>query len=363
MSHIDVVERCSELSFHFRQELQLCYQPVISLQNKELYGFEALVFWQPNRAQLYTENIAELVSHSQLDHLFYQWIFYEACRQMKQWQTHCIIDKPLYVSVSLSKCQLSWPYLITSIQQILARTGLAPHHLKVKIPSSSIIQNWSAAQSIIRQLDQHQISICIDDFAPSFSWLQWLQRLSVDTVKLKTPCIHQLSTNRQIRKSYDLTLDIAQNANTKVIAKGIDTDKQLAAVNSLGCTYGQGHLVSQPVSPREVTSLISFQDKHLVLYLTAMHHLSQFAQELLGKMLVTKYWQETKPTKPWLTSIEPYKNQTMPLLYKQLNTWQQKDLQHWTHEFIQRCNQIIRGFSQLLPEANFSHIQKKLLRV
>ena len=363
MIHTDVAERCSELSFHFRQELQLCYQPVISLQNNELCGFEALVFWQPNRAQLYTENIAELVSQSKLDHLFYQWIFYEACHQMQQWQTHCVSDKPLYVSVSLSKCHLSWPALIRSIKHILARTGLAPNYLKVKIPSSSILQNWSAVQSMIRQLDQHQISICIDDFEPSLQWLQRLKDLSVDTVKLKTPCIHQLSTNSQIKKSYALTLDIAQNTNTKVIATGIDTDKQLAAVNSLGCVYGQGHLVSQPVSSRQVTSLITSQDKQLVLYLTAMHHLSQFAQELLGKMLVTKYWQETKPTKPWLTALEPYKNQTLPLSHRQLNSRQQKDLQHWTHEFIQRCSQIIRGFTQLLPGANFSHIQKKLLRV
>ena len=100
-------------------------------------------------------------------------------------------------------------------------------------------------------------------------------------------------------------------------------------------------------------------------YLVAMNSLSRFAQQFLGKTLVSRYWKETKPKKPWLTLLEPYEERSRLLhsnRFTKLNVEKQQDLRYWTRQFIKRCNHIIREFSQLLTQAQLTSREEQLLK-
>ena len=357
-------------SYYFKREFQLSYQPVISLENDGLYSLETFVCWQPDRAALYSSNFYTLIKQSQLDISFHHWLLYEACQQMQFWQINCLADIPLFLSINLSSTQLLYPYLIEFVKQTLDEIRLAPAYLQLEIPAKWIVRNWKQAKSIITRLQRTGVSICIDDFELSRAFSRYLlYNLPIDT--LKVDAVHASQGDDSVsEKLIEETIAIAHEKSIQVIPKGLETAAQLAPAKALGCVYGQGCLLSRPLASRQATSLIAThvkqQQKDLLIYLTAMHALSQFAQRFLGRLLVAKYWQETKPNIAWLALIEPYTDQSLTMesaKYFKLDMGQQQDLLHWTHQFVQRCNNIIRGFSGLLTQADISLPEKRLLRV
>lgn len=356
-------------SSYFKREFQLCYQPVVALETQGLHSFETLVSWQQERAQLYSSNLVALVEHSHLDMPFHQWVFYEACRQLKFWQVYCLADVPLCLSINLSARQLTSTQITKSIKQVMNEVGVSPAHLQLEIPAKWIGQNEPAAKSIITQLKRTGASVCVDDFEPADISCDRLGCLSIDTLKLSDSYTHQLPDNPQITGLLNATISAAGKKNIKVIPKGIETPEQLIAVRDLGFIYGQGGLFLDPVISREATTLISSQvenqPKELMAYLIAMNALSQLAQQFLGKTLVSKYWKETKPKKPWLALLEPYLDRSLILRSTRstkLDITKQQDLRNWTRQFIQRCDYVIREFSQLLTQADANSNEGQLLK-
>ena len=356
-------------SSYFKREFQLCYQPVVALESQGLHSFETLVSWQRDRAQLYSSNLVALVEHSHLDMPFHQWVFYEACRQLKVWQVYCLADAPLCLSINLSARQLACENIAKSIRQVMNEIGVTPAHLQLEIPAKWIVQNELNARSMITQLKRTGASICVDDFDPTDISREHLGALSIDTLKVSGGYAHQLPHNVQVANLLEETISAASKKNIKVIPKGIDTPDQLIAARELGCIYGQGELFLEPVISREATTLISSQvenqPKELMAYLIAMNALSQLAQQFLGKTLVSKYWKETKPKKPWLALLEPYRDRGLLLRSTRstkLDIAKQQDLRNWTRQFIQRCDFVIREFSQLLAQENFTSSEGQLLK-
>lgn len=368
----EIASHCSDevkvTSQYFKREFQLSYQPVVSLENRCLHSFEAFVCWQPDRAALYAPDVQALIKQSQLDVPFHHWVLYEACQQMQFWKANCLTDMSLFVSLNVSAKQLFSSSLIEIITRTLDETGLAPAHLQLEIPVSWIMQNWQIASSTIVRLKRIGVSICIDDFDFSQTASKCLDALPIDTLKIDIACVHRQISDRRSKDALYRNIAFAFEKHIQLISKGIETVTHLAPAKAFGFTYGQGDLLSQPLISQRATSIIATyaeqQQKKLRAYLSAMNTLSQFAQHLLGKLLVVKYWQETRPDTPWLALIEPYAAQVLTEEFEQyryLDIEQEQDLLQWTHEFIQRCSQIIRGFTKLLTRADINLAEKRLL--
>ncbi|MEO0987911.1 MAG: EAL domain-containing protein [Cyanobacteria bacterium J06639_14] len=356
-------------SSYFKREFQLCYQPVVALETKGLHSFETFASWQQERAHLYSPNVLALVEHSNLDTYFYQWMFYEACRQLHVWQAYCLANVPLSLSINLSAKQLDYPHLARSIKQMMKEIGVDPTHLQLEIPAKWIRQNGATAKSVIMQLKRTGVAICVDDVDILSAAYDCLQTLPIDIFKTSAACTHQLSDDIGLANCFQEIIATANQQNIKLIPQGIERPEQLTALMALGCIYGQGDLFLQPVIAREATTLISGQvenqPQELMTYLVAMNVLSEFAQQFLGKALVSRYWKETKPTEPWLALLEPYSDRSELLSSTQetvLDVKKQQDLRYWTRRFIQRCDHIIREFSQLLTQAKLTSSEAQLLR-
>ncbi|MEO1348621.1 MAG: EAL domain-containing protein [Cyanobacteria bacterium J06635_15] len=357
-------------SSYFKREFQLYYQPIISLENQRLHSFEALIWWQPSRAQFYSSNLLDLLKDSTLDVPLHQWILYEACQQLKFWQIYYLANIPLSLSVNLSVRQLNQKQIVEFVEYLIASVKLMPTHLQLEIPAEWALQNWSAAKAIFNRFKRIGISICIDDFDPSYMSYEDLKGLPIKVLKIKQDYIRQLPNNYDFQNAFQEIILVAKSARIQVAARGIEKASELDAIKSLGCTAAQGVFLSELLSARQAAELISWQvkkqPKDLMAYVIVMNILSQFAQCFLGKTVVIRLWKETMPKKPWLALIKPYEDRRLILKSVRLNKLdmtRQQELRQWMYQFIQRCSRIVKNFSQLLIQAERTPAETRLLSV
>lgn len=243
----------AELPFAIeRKELAMHYQPLISLEDGSIMGFEALLRW------FHRENIfispAQFIPIAENTGLIIpitRWILKETCRQIAEWQKISPATKDLVVSVNISGKHLSNFSLIDDVKKALRESKLAPSSLKLEITESAAMENAVETIQILTSLKQLGVQLSIDDFGTGYSSLSYLHRLPVDTLKIDRSFVNAVGENGEDSEILQTIISLAKNLRLGVIAEGIETESQLALLKNLGCDYGQGYLMSKPL-PKEV---------------------------------------------------------------------------------------------------------------
>lgn len=235
-----------------RQEFELYYQPIVSLDGGVTVGFEALVRWQhPKRGCVsptvfipYAEKIGSIERLG-------LWVLERACHQLQVWQERFPQDTPLSMSVNVSSVQLSQPDLPDRIREICEDTGIAPGSLRLEITESSSIENSERAMASLEQLKAMGIQLYLDDFGTGYSSLSRLQDLRVDVLKIDRSFVSQ--------KKWEVIWSIillAESLGLEVIAEGVETSEDLEKLRLLGCDRVQGFFFSEPIDAQQATDLI-----------------------------------------------------------------------------------------------------------
>ncbi|HET6266119.1 MAG TPA: EAL domain-containing protein, partial [Acidobacteriota bacterium] len=160
-----------------RKQFVIHYQPIFHLESSRVTGFEALVRWKhPGQGLIYPLEFIPLAEETGLISAIGQWVLFEACHQIKDWQTQFPMDPPLHLSVNLSSKQFTQPDLIDQVRLILQQTGIDPQTLKLEITESMIMQNAEAAINMLNQLRALDVQIHIDDFGTGYSSFSYLYR-------------------------------------------------------------------------------------------------------------------------------------------------------------------------------------------
>jgi diguanylate cyclase (GGDEF)-like protein/PAS domain S-box-containing protein len=230
-----------------RGEFFVQYQPIVSLDDFGVRGFEALVRWHhPERGVISPMDFIPVAEESGQVVVIGQWALHEACRQMQRWQERFPSDPPLFISVNLSGRQFAQPDLIEQVTSILGETGLDPKSLKLEITESVVMENIDTATEMLRQLRALGVQLSIDDFGTGYSSLSYLHRFPIDTLKVDRSFVMRMADNNENIEIVRTILMLAQNLGMDVVAEGVETREQLALLRKLGCEYGQGFLFSKP---------------------------------------------------------------------------------------------------------------------
>jgi diguanylate cyclase (GGDEF)-like protein/PAS domain S-box-containing protein len=243
-----------------QEEFQLHYQPIFSIRNNRIIGFEALLRWyHPQRGVISPGDFIQIAEETGLIIPLGWWILKQACQQMQVWQTQFEVSPPLFISVNLSAKQFSQPNLVHYINEILQETGLNASNLKLEITESTIMENVDSAKVMLHELQALGIRLSIDDFGTGYSSLGHLYRFPIDTLKIDRSFVDGVDSDAEKMEIIQTVVTLAWNLGMDVVAEGVETMKQLAQLKALQCESGQGYLFSKPLA---VDSATAFLNQH-----------------------------------------------------------------------------------------------------
>jgi diguanylate cyclase (GGDEF)-like protein/PAS domain S-box-containing protein len=244
-----------------RREFFLHYQPIVSLETGKVASFEALVRWRhPERGLVMPGEFITVAEETGLIIPLGQWVLGEACRQMREWQKHYMIDEDVTVSVNLSSRQFSQADLTEQVASVLRETGLPAPSLKLEITESMVMENIDTAIGMLTQLRNLGVGISIDDFGTGYSSLSYLHRFPIDTLKIDRSFVTQMTDNTENAEIVRTIVTLARSLGMNVIAEGVETAAQLTQLRDLGCDFGQGYLFSKAVGAPAALDLVLKSD-------------------------------------------------------------------------------------------------------
>ena len=242
-----------------RGELAMNYQPIVSLSDGRLIGFEALLRWHhPEFGMIPPNRFIPIAEDSGLIQPMTVWILHQTCMQLAKWQKISPDYENLIVSVNISGKHLSKDDLIDDVLDVLQQSQLAPHTLKLEITESVAMENAEHTINVLNKLKQIGVQLSIDDFGTGYSSLSHLHRLPFDTLKIDRSFVCRVGERGENSEVLQTVISLAKNLKMRVIAEGIETPAQLAVLQNLGCDYGQGYLMAKP-KPREETEELLYR--------------------------------------------------------------------------------------------------------
>jgi EAL domain-containing protein (putative c-di-GMP-specific phosphodiesterase class I) len=242
-----------------REELELHYQPVMSLSNRSLAGFEALVRWKhPRRGIVAPNEFIPIAESTGLIVPIGRWALHEAARQLRGWRDEFRLrDRDLSISVNLSGRQTTDPRLLDEITAALTGNGLGRGTIKLELTESVLMDNAEAVTELLNGLRSRGVHIYVDDFGTGYSSLSYLHRFPVDGLKIDKSFVDMLDGTRQSTAMVRTIIDLAANLGVEVVAEGIEDDAQAIALFEMGCELGQGFLFAPPLTPEEAQAEVA----------------------------------------------------------------------------------------------------------
>jgi diguanylate cyclase (GGDEF)-like protein len=232
-------------------ELQLHYQPIVNLRTKAVTGFEALVRWcHPVKGVVPPASFIPVAEDSGLILPLGEWVLAEACRSATQW------PDTVKIAVNLSPVQFSDPNLLSTIELILAETGLAPNRLELEITERIFMDSGEITLTTLRRLKQLGIRISMDDFGTGYSSLSYLRSFPFDKIKVDRVFVSDLGEGTEHIVIVQAVVSIANALGMTATAEGVETDEQRQILSGLGCDEAQGFFFSRPVPIEEVPELL-----------------------------------------------------------------------------------------------------------
>jgi len=246
------------------RELRVYYQPIVSLANGRLLGFEALMRWQhPVRGLLGPDEFLHVAEETGLILPMGWWLLEESCRQLYAWRTRHPQARELTVAVNLSHKQFMYAGLTQQVNSALLESSLPADGLHLEITETVFLENPKAAEYTLRRLRALGVALHLDDFGTGFSSLSYLSALPLDTLKIDRSFVMDMEENPKHAAVVRTIIDLARELGMNTVAEGVETRQQLQMLDTLGCRSGQGHLFSPALDTKRSDAL--FQRESLLL--------------------------------------------------------------------------------------------------
>jgi diguanylate cyclase (GGDEF)-like protein len=242
-----------------RDELVLHFQPKVAVGTGAVLGLEALVRWHhPTRGLVPPGEFIPLAEERGLIMPLGRWVVQQACRQVRDWRDAGLQAPP--VAVNLSARQFADEGLVDHLIATMATYGVTSADLEVELTESVLMADPDRANEVLGRLHRMGVRIAIDDFGTGYSSLSYLKRFPAETVKIDRSFISGLPGDGDDAAITQAVIAMAHSLGLQVVAEGVETHEQLAALQRLGCDEAQGYLLGRPVAAADTARLLSKVD-------------------------------------------------------------------------------------------------------
>ena len=235
------------------KEFKMFLQPKFNLKTNELVGAEALVRWQKKDGTwIYPNEFIPLFESNGFCINLDLYMVERACEQIRKW-----IDegfKPVPISINQSKPLFSDLNYADNIEKILEKYNVPSNLITLEILEGIVSDDLEALNRQINTLHSKGFKVSLDDFGSGYSSLNMLYRIYIDEIKLDRGFLRKFPDNNNEQRLYiilEQVIVIARKLGIKVVAEGIETQKDKENMLSLLCDYGQGYLFDKPMNTDE----------------------------------------------------------------------------------------------------------------
>ena len=244
-----------------RQEWQVLYQPIVSLESGETIGVEALLRWlHPQRGVVYPLEFIRVAEDTGYIVQIGEYVLRTACQQVKAWRDAGRAD--LWVAVNISARQFQDEHLVELVRQILNETGLSSNGLRLEVTESVAMHDLEYSIRILNELNSLGVFASLDDFGTGYSSLSYLKRFPLKVLKIDQSFIQDIRVNKNSEAITEAIIAMARSLNLEVVAEGVEKEDQLEFLRTLVCDHVQGFYLSLPLSALELSAIF---DNHSVL--------------------------------------------------------------------------------------------------
>jgi EAL domain-containing protein (putative c-di-GMP-specific phosphodiesterase class I) len=232
----------------------LDFQPIIDLRTDTVSSVEALMRWQhPVRGLVPPSAFVPVAEQTGMIVPLTLWVVREACEQLRRWDEDRA-TAGLSCAVNLSARLVREPGIGSAIARELHRAMIDPERLVFEITESLLMADNSQAVQTLCQLRALGTRLSVDDFGTGYSSLSRLNKLPIDEVKIDQSFVSQLEEGSDAGATIvQASIAMAHGLGLRVVAEGVETQRQLELLRAMGCDDGQGYLFGRPCSPQRVT--------------------------------------------------------------------------------------------------------------
>jgi diguanylate cyclase (GGDEF)-like protein len=241
-----------------RGELELHYQPIVGLRDGSIVALEALLRWRhPEYGLTSPTSFIPVAEESQLIVPVGRWVVEEACTRVAEWQSLEPDAAPVRIAVNLSGRQIGDPQLLPTVSAAVEASGIDPATLSFELTESVLFEESGVSERIMRSLRGIGVRLVLDDFGSGFSSLGYLKRFPLDGIKLDRSFIENVADGLTDAQIVRAVVEMARALGLEIVAEGVETVDQLAAVRSLGCHQAQGFYFMPPLPAEEVPGVLA----------------------------------------------------------------------------------------------------------
>ena len=247
-----------------RGELEVYYQPQISLQDGRIIGAEALLRWfHPELGFISPSEFIPIAEESGQILAIGEWVLRDVTQQAQKWVAQGF--NSMVFSVNLSAYQFRHPSLPQLITQILSETGLSCEHLELELTESMAMHDPKEAIEIMDNLHKRGIRLSIDDFGTGYSSLSYLKKFKIYKLKIDQSFVRDINSDADDRAIVKAIIMMAQSLGMVTIAEGVETSEQLSFLKAQGCEEAQGYYYSKPLSASRFEEFIKNHQNNLYM--------------------------------------------------------------------------------------------------
>jgi diguanylate cyclase (GGDEF)-like protein len=230
-----------------RRELELYYQPIFSLSDRSIVGFEALLRWHhPERGMVSPVDFIPVAEETGLIIEIGDWVIQQACADAARWPSS------VRVAVNLSVLQFEKTNLLQVVRDALRSSGLPARRLELEITESVLLKEDEATIQTLHQLKALGLRIALDDFGTGYASLSYLRSFPFDQIKIDRSFVQDLGVRADGASIVNAVAELAQKLGMETTAEGVETSEQLRLLQEAGCTQAQGFNFGRPSPASQV---------------------------------------------------------------------------------------------------------------
>jgi EAL domain-containing protein (putative c-di-GMP-specific phosphodiesterase class I) len=237
-------------------ELEVHYQPLISLASGLVCGFEALARWRhPEQGLLTAAAFIPQAEQCGLVRDLDDWMLEAVCRQVAEWQEDVLIAPGFRVAVNMSGCEFVNDDIWRRMEELMRETGAHPECLGIELTETHRLEDLCAARRNINSLRTLGVEVSLDDFGTAYATFDQLRMLPFDVLKLDRDITS--AADSQVGAAFiTAAVELARRLEIEVVAEGIETVEQADLMRRYGCRRGQGWFWSRAIPAVDATELL-----------------------------------------------------------------------------------------------------------